>query len=47
MTPLVFPWSDRCSLGTMVLIIVLNDPVIMVSHFSEGSRSTVLPFDMP
>lgn len=39
-TPLVFPWSDRCSLGTMVLIIFLNDPVIMVSHFIEGRTST-------
>ena len=39
-TPLVFPWSDGCSLGTMVLIIVLNDPVIMVSHFIEGRTST-------
>lgn len=35
-----FPWSDRCSLGTMILIIFLNDPVIMVSHFIEGRTST-------
>ena len=41
MTPLVFSWSDRCSLGTIrVLIIFLNDPVIMVSHFIEGRTST-------
>ena len=42
-TPLVFPWSVRCPLGIMVLIIFFfffNHPVTMVSHLIEGCTAT-------